>query len=286
MVRRIVLMLLLAARRSALVLRPARAVALRGRVALFSETKSVDWPGLRKEAARRLDRATKKVSKKSIKVASGGGEASIEALAAAERERDGLGELAAALEAGDDDAAITLAAAWDVNDAPPVRAPRGPKKVKGAAPNTGPRLPYSSYASAAGVEIRVGRSASDNDKLSCDARHRDGADWWLHAAGCPGSHVVVRCHDDDLLGADRETALDAACLAALFSKAVPKPPEDAPHEATGKAGVSLCRARTVSKPAGAKPGLVRLTGDVTTLRVDLALERPRLKRLLATKGAP
>ena len=155
MVRRIVLMLLLAARRSALVLRPARAVALRGRVALFSEAKSVDWPGLRKEAARRLDRATKKVSKKSIKVASGGGEASIEALAAAERERDGLGELAAALEAGDDDAAITLAAAWDVNDAPPVRAPRGPKKVKGAAPNTGPRLPYSSYASAAGVEILV-----------------------------------------------------------------------------------------------------------------------------------
>ena len=66
---------------------------------------------------------------------------------------------------------------------------------------------------------------------------------------------------------------------------MPKPPEGAPHEATGKAGVSLCRARTVSKPSGAKPGLVRLTGDVTTLKVDLALERPRLKRLLATKGA-
>lgn len=249
------------------------------------DAATVNWSGLRKEAARRLDRATKKVSKKSLKVASGGGEESIRSLANAERERDGLRDLADALESDDSALALEFAATFGVRDAPPVRAPRGPKKKKGAAPNRGPRLPYSTYASESNIEIRVGRSASDNDKLSCDAAHRDGSDWWLHAAGCPGSHVVIRSHDDDLQHADRETVIDAACLAALFSKAVAKPPDDALHEASGKAAVSLTRARYVSKPSGAKPGLVRLNGDIATIRVDLGAQRPRLRRLLATKDA-
>ena len=42
------------------------------------------------------------------------------------------------------------------------------------------------------VEIRVGRKSTDNDELSCDPAHRDDADWWMHASGCPGSHVVIR----------------------------------------------------------------------------------------------
>ena len=42
------------------------------------------------------------------------------------------------------------------------------------------------------AEIRVGKGAGDNDKLSLEPEHRDGHDWWLHAAGCPGSHVVIR----------------------------------------------------------------------------------------------
>ena len=62
----------------------------------------------------------------------------------------------------------------------------------------------------------MGRAASDNDKLSCDPAHRDGAgpraeaprrpsggpvagaDWRRRAAGCPGSHVVVRAGAHDL----------------------------------------------------------------------------------------
>ena len=49
--------------------------------------------------------------------------------------------------------------------------------------------------------------------------------------------------------------------------------------------MSLTRARHVSKPPGAKPGLVALKGDVTTIRVDLGAEGKRLKRLMATKDA-
>ena len=40
--------------------------------------------------------------------------------------------------------------------------------------------------------------------------------------------------------------------------------------------------RQVGKPPGAKPGLVSLRGDVTTLRVDWRKERHRLERLEAT----
>ena len=196
-----------------------------------------------------------------------------------------------------------MANALGVRDAPPPRQPRvgrvslvrrcvdamsprrrGPKKKKGPS-STAPRLPYNAFATESGVEIRVGRRASDNDLLSCDSRYRDGPDWWLHAAGCPGSHVVIRSHDDNLPSNDADAVRDAACLAALFSKAIAKPPPGREHEASGRASVSLTRARHVSKPPGAKPGLVALKGDVTTIRVDLGAEGKRLKRLMATKDA-
>ena len=248
------------------------------------DASTVDWRGLRAEAARRLDRATKKIAKKSAKAKSLGGE-SAEALEKKEAERDKLRELVDALDAVDGaDDALALANEIGVRDAPPPRQPRGPKKKKGPS-STAPRLPYNAFATESGVEIRVGRRASDNDLLSCDSRYRDGPDWWLHAAGCPGSHVVIRSHDDNLPSNDADAVRDAACLAALFSKAIAKPPPGREHEASGRASVSLTRARHVSKPPGAKPGLVALKGDVTTIRVDLGAEGKRLKRLMATKDA-
>ena len=41
----------------------------------------------------------------------------------------------------------------------------------------------------------------------------------------------------------------------------------------------MCKARQVSKPFGAKPGLVQLSGDVRTIAVDWRRERQRLERL-------
>lgn len=66
-----------------------------------------------------------------------------------------------------------------------------------------------------------------------------------------------------------EVARDAAVLAARHSKAAQ----------SGAVQVTLCKARQVSKPLGAKPGLVQLRGDVRTLTVDWQRERPRLERL-------
>jgi len=37
------------------------------------------------------------------------------------------------------------------------------------------------------------RMSRDNDELTL--RERDGSDWWMHVAGFPGSHVVIRKTD-------------------------------------------------------------------------------------------
>jgi hypothetical protein len=160
-----------------------------------------------------------------------------------------------------------------VSDSPPARPPPAPRRKKGPPPSKGPRLPYRIYASAGEAEIRVGRTAPENDQLSCDTQHRDGDDWWLHAAGCPGSHVVVRTHTLPAAGElPREVEMDAAILAAKYSKANPG----------GTVAVTLCKARQVRKPPGAPPGLVQLSGSVRTVRVAWAKEAHRLERLETT----
>jgi predicted ribosome quality control (RQC) complex YloA/Tae2 family protein len=111
----------------------------------------------------------------------------------------------------------------------------------------------------------VGKQAEDNDELSCNAEHRDGADWWLHASGCAGSHVVIRCHDNIL---EDDVVMDAAALAARQSKC------------TGQViKVTLTRCRDVKKPLGAKAGLVQLSGSIKTIVVDMKKVESRLRRL-------
>jgi predicted ribosome quality control (RQC) complex YloA/Tae2 family protein len=87
----------------------------------------------------------------------------------------------------------------------------------------------------------------------------------MHASGCPGSHIVIRCHDQDL---DEQVVQDAAALAARQSKC------------TGNViKVSMTRARDVKKPPGSKAGLVMLTGKVRTVVVDMKKAQERLDRL-------
>lgn len=113
-----------------------------------------------------------------------------------------------------DEDVATLALDLGVSDEPPKRAPRGPKKRKG--PRLEPkRRPYRRYYTLNKTEIRVGKQAEDNDVLSLSPEHRDGSDYWMHASGCAGSHVVIRCGDQNL---DEEVIKDAAALAARQSK--------------------------------------------------------------------
>ena len=199
-------------------------------------------------------------------------EAELEQLRARYRDvadlNDALSVIKSAADAGAA-AAVASAKALEIGDAPPPRPPRGPKKPKGKPPS-GPRMPYFTYISKDDVEIRVGRTSTDNDELSCDPKHRDDADWWMHASGCPGSHVVIRFTGD---APPADTVLDAAVLAFENSKA----------SKTSRGSVSLVRCRQVSKPRGAKAGLVHLSGDVRGVAVTAKDVKQRLERLLETK---
>jgi predicted ribosome quality control (RQC) complex YloA/Tae2 family protein len=159
----------------------------------------------------------------------------------------------------------------EISDEPPARAPSVPRMKPSKEP-VAPRVPYHTYESIDGIEIRVGRGAEDNDELSCNPAHRDGANWWMHVAGMPGSHVVIRSTEDNLPATHKNTVLDAALLTAIHSKAT-----------GGRVQVTLTRCRNVSKPSGAKAGLVQLCGDMRTITVDVKGESKRLERLKRIK---
>jgi len=97
-----------------------------------------------------------------------------------------------------------------------------------------------------GFEVLIGRGDADNDALTFGVA--EPHDFWLHVAGSPGSHVVVR-NPDHLTELPRSVLERAAALAAWHSRAGGR---------RGKVEVHVCRAADVSKPRGAPPGEVRL----------------------------
>jgi predicted ribosome quality control (RQC) complex YloA/Tae2 family protein len=100
------------------------------------------------------------------------------------------------------------------------------------------------YLSSDGFEILVGRTSKDNDQLTLKVAKPN--DLWLHAADYGGSHVVVR--NSTRKEVPHRTLIEAAQLAAWFSQAKKDP----------KVDVHYTERKFVSKPKGAKPGLVRL----------------------------
>ena len=96
-----------------------------------------------------------------------------------------------------------------------------------------------------GFEILIGKGDADNDHLTFKVA--SPLDIWLHVAGVPGSHVVVR-NPDRLAELPRAVLERAAELAAFHSKA----------KHGGKVEVHWCRVADVSKPRGAAPGKVML----------------------------
>jgi predicted ribosome quality control (RQC) complex YloA/Tae2 family protein len=100
--------------------------------------------------------------------------------------------------------------------------------------------------------LLVGAADADNDYVSMTLAEPD--DWWFHADGVPGSHVILRAKPDAEPG--RDTLRQAAAVAAYHSKA----------RGAGTAKVHCTRARHVSKPRGAKAGTVRVAQG-TVLKV-------------------
>ena len=97
------------------------------------------------------------------------------------------------------------------------------------------------YLSSDGYDIYVGKNNYQNDELTF--RFASGGDWWFHAKGIPGSHVIVRSRGEEL--PDRVFE-EAGCLAAYYSKG----------RDSDKVEIDYLEKRDVKKPNGAKPGFV------------------------------
>ena len=98
------------------------------------------------------------------------------------------------------------------------------------------------YISSDGFHMYVGKNNYQNDELTF--KLATGNDWWFHAKGMPGSHVVVKCEGADTLP-DR-TFEEAAKLAAYYSKG----------RGQEKVEIDYIQKKHVKKPNGAKPGFV------------------------------
>ncbi|MEW5975043.1 MAG: NFACT RNA binding domain-containing protein [Acidobacteriota bacterium] len=101
------------------------------------------------------------------------------------------------------------------------------------------------FASSEGWAIWVGKSGRDNDILTFKVASSE--DFWFHVGGYGGSHVILR-NPEKSSAPPRQSILEAAQLAAYFSQA-----RNAP-----KVEVHYTQRKFVSKPKGAKAGLVRL----------------------------
>lgn len=110
----------------------------------------------------------------------------------------------------------------------------GGKKVKVTS------RPYH-YISSDGYDIYVGKNNFQNDELSF--KFASGNDWWFHAKGQPGSHVIVKSKNEEL--PDR-TFEEAGKLAAYYSKGRQAP----------KVEIDYTQRKNLRKPTGGKPGFV------------------------------
>jgi hypothetical protein len=123
---------------------------------------------------------------------------------------------------------------------------RGP-----AGPSPSPRKAarektYRSFDLDPGWFVMVGRNNRENDQLTFHVAA--SSDWWFHAEGVPGSHVLLRPRGGG--GTDSPPARvieQAASVAAHFSKA----------RHSGLVPVIYTRRRYVRKFRGAEPGQVK-----------------------------
>ncbi|RRJ26163.1 fibronectin/fibrinogen-binding protein [Lachnoanaerobaculum gingivalis] len=117
--------------------------------------------------------------------------------------------------------------------------------------------PYH-YISTDGYDIYVGKNNYQNEELTFKVA--TGNDWWFHAKGIPGSHVILKANNEEDLP-DRAYE-EAAALAAFYSKA----------KDSEKVEVDYIQKKNIKKVAGAAPGFVIYHSNwsmVATPRADL-----------------
>ena len=97
------------------------------------------------------------------------------------------------------------------------------------------------YLSSDGFHIYVGKNNLQNDELTF--KLASGNDWWFHAKGTAGSHVILKSEDREI--PDRAFE-EAGRLAAYYSK----------NRGNEKVEIDYVEKKHVKKPGSAKPGFV------------------------------
>ena len=97
------------------------------------------------------------------------------------------------------------------------------------------------FISSDGFDIFVGKNNIQNEELTFKVA--TGNDWWFHSKTFPGSHVIVKCNNQELPDATFE---EAAHLAAHYSKGSNQ----------DKVEIDYIQKKHIKKVAGAMPGFV------------------------------
>ena len=105
------------------------------------------------------------------------------------------------------------------------------------------------YLSSDGYHIYVGKNNLQNEELTF--HFASGNDWWFHAKGIPGSHVIVKTNGEEL--PDR-TFEEAGKLAAYYSK----------NRGSEKIEIDYIEKKSCQKAKGRKTWICRILYQLLT----------------------
>lgn len=133
------------------------------------------------------------------------------------------------------------------------------KKIQKRKRQTSPSKPLH-YLTPDGYHLYVGKNNLQNEMVSFEIGKNE--DWWFHAKGIPGSHVILK--SEDVLPKDSAFE-DAGRLAAYYSSA----------KGGEKVEIDYLKRKNLKKPKGGKPGFVIYHTNYS-LFTDSSIEHLRL----------
>lgn len=119
------------------------------------------------------------------------------------------------------------------------------------------------YVTSYGHEILVGKNNIQNDLVTFKLAKKD--DYWFHAKGIPGSHVVVKTNGDELEDIEY---MEAARLAAFYSKG----------KNNKLVEVDYTKKQNIRKPPNAKLGFVIYDTNYS-MNIDTDISKINIKTI-------
>lgn len=118
-------------------------------------------------------------------------------------------------------------------------------KMKGyTAPKKQQNVVVAQFLTTNGYKVYCGKNNTQNEYITHKLAKKE--DWWFHAKGVPGSHVLLICDGEE---PPKEDFTDACEIAAYYSKAYG-------NGGSALIAVDYLHAKGVKKVPGSKPGFV------------------------------